>query len=81
MELWSGSLVHGHFLVDEEATTEDVNKWLAERGMCAVPLEPTEAMDDAGSKERWNTAVINKNSARYIYKAMIKAAQEQNDES
>jgi hypothetical protein len=60
------------------ADMSDVAAYLAERGMVAVPVEPTKAMLKA-SDSAYETDCFGAKSAwpSDIYKAMIKAAGEQ----
>ena len=60
-----------------EATQADVTAYLAERGMVAVPVEPTELMVETGWPFARQSVYPADQVAKRIYKAMIKAAGEQ----
>jgi hypothetical protein len=73
--MYTGNITHGHFEVDKEATTEDVQKWLAERGMVAVPVGHLQSINNYLA-----TSIEQAEAARDWIADTIKAAQEPGDD-
>lgn len=63
--------------VEEPATLNDIQAWLSDHGLVAVPLEPTEAMLIKAAPYLDD----EKACIRIAYQVLIAAAQEKGDEA
>jgi hypothetical protein len=73
--------VMGEQFALKQATLSDLKAALAEHGWMASPIEPTEAMIDAGYSENQESCGYQMSGATFaeIYKAMIAAAQKEGE--